>query len=80
MRAARTIGIALLVFVIVYAVAVFAYNGLVSYQSQLHAWPLSAEQHANPAEWKPKTPDLIRILSLDGGGVRGLVTLEVLEF
>ena len=79
MRVRRIIGIVLLVTILGFAIAIAAYNGLVSYHSQLVAWPPRAGQNSKSAQWKPKNPEVIRILSLDGGGVRGLISLEVLK-
>jgi predicted acylesterase/phospholipase RssA len=62
-----------------FAMSAFLYNRFVHYQSVLLAWPPPSEFIA-PVEWKPDDPDRVRILSIDGGGVDGIVTLEILKY
>lgn len=64
---------------LVFAVSAFLYNRLAHYQSELLAWPPRLEFIA-PVEWKPDSPDRVRILSIDGGGVDGIVTPEILKY
>ncbi len=79
MRVRWIIGIVLLVSILGFAIAIAAHNSSVSNRSNLVAWPPRAGQNSKPAQWKSKNPEVIRILSLDGGGVRGLISLEVLK-
>src|SRR5262245_32159746 len=62
-----------------FAASAFLYNRFAHYESALRAWPPHSEFIA-PVEWKPDNPDRVRILSIDGGGVDGIVTLEVLKY
>src|SRR5262245_59552928 len=62
-----------------FAISAFLYNSFVHYQSVLLAWPPPSEFIA-PLEWKPDDPARVRILSIDGGGVDGIVTLEILKY
>ncbi|MPZ38076.1 MAG: hypothetical protein GEU95_08415 [Rhizobiales bacterium] len=64
---------------LVFAVSAFFYNRFAHYESELLAWPPQPEFIA-PVEWKPDNPDRVRILSIDGGGVDGIVTLEILKY
>src|SRR5262249_2363758 len=64
---------------LVFAASAFLYNHFAHYQSELLAWPPRAEFIA-PVAWKPDIPDRVRILSVDGGGVDGVVTLEILKY
>jgi predicted acylesterase/phospholipase RssA len=80
MRVGRIIAIVLLIAVVGFAATVWAYNRYVTYQSNLVAWPAKEVGDVNPRAWQPKDPRTIRILSLDGGGIRGLIALEVLRY
>ena len=60
--------------------AVHAYNRYSTPLTDLDAWPDDKADYAKPRAWQPKSDEVIRVLALDGGGVRDLVSLEVLRY
>lgn len=63
---------------LIFALTAYVYNQTVHYQSRLEAWP-PAEFFQKPAPWKPDNPNVVRILTIDGGALHGLASLEVLK-
>jgi predicted acylesterase/phospholipase RssA len=63
---------------IVFVCAVAIYNYFVHYQSRLDGWP-PRSAFAPPVDWSPQNPQKVRILAIDGGGMHGLATLEILR-
>jgi len=77
-RALRRLFEAIGVVVVLFAGLALAYNQFVHYQSRLEGWP--PRSAFIPAKsWSPDNPDKIRILSIDGGGMHGLVSLQILQ-
>ena len=77
-RAIRRLFEAIGVFVVLFACVVLTYNYFVHYQSRLEGWP-PRSAFAPAKSWSPDNPDRIRILSIAGGGMHGLVSLEILK-
>ena len=63
---------------VLFVCAALAYNYLVHYQSKLEAWP-SKSTFAAPVVWSPDNSKLVRILTIDGGGMQGIASLEILK-
>ncbi|MEP3275681.1 MAG: patatin-like phospholipase family protein [Stappiaceae bacterium] len=63
---------------LVFALSAYIYNQNAHYQSELKAWP-PAEFFAKPVLWKPDNPKVVRVLTIDGGALHGLASLEVLK-
>ncbi|MEM7026379.1 MAG: patatin-like phospholipase family protein, partial [Pseudomonadota bacterium] len=75
----RLIALVTLVVVIGFAALVWGYNRYIRYESSLDAWPAKEVGATAPRALQADHPGKIRILSLDGGGIRGLISLEILR-
>jgi predicted acylesterase/phospholipase RssA len=64
---------------VVFAAAAFVYSRIVTYESELIAWPAESD-FIQPVTWQPRNPKHIRILSINGGGILGVVDLEILKY
>ncbi|MDQ8729455.1 patatin-like phospholipase family protein [Bradyrhizobium sp. LHD-71] len=67
------------VLALAFAVSAYLYNQFAHYESELRAWPPQS-QFVAPVQWKPDNPNKLRVLAIDGGGVDGIVTLEILKY
>lgn len=62
-----------------YAVGVLAYsNYLVENRVQVTGWPETFD-FTDPVDWKTDSPNVVRILAMDGGALYGLSQLEILK-
>ncbi|MEP3275682.1 MAG: patatin-like phospholipase family protein [Stappiaceae bacterium] len=61
-----------------FSLSAYFYNSHAHYQSNLRGWPPS-EFFTQAVQWKPANPEQIRILSIDGGAMHGLSSLEILK-
>lgn len=80
MRVVQIFALTVLLVLLGFAAALWGYNSYVSYDSQLAAWPMQEVGDTAPRSWQPRYPGKSRILSIDGGGARGLIALEVLNY
>ncbi len=63
---------------LIFALTAYTYNQFAHYQSRLEAWP-PAEFFQKPIPWEPDNPNVVRILTIDGGALHGLASLEILK-
>ena len=64
---------------VLFVVVSVVYIQMVDYDSTVVAWP-EEEDFKDPVPWVPDDPKRVRILSIDGGGIHGIVSLELLKF
>ncbi len=74
------LAVSLLVLLVGFAAAVWTYNRYVTYENRLVVWPAKEVGETGPRVWQPKNARSIRMLSLDSGGILGLISLEVLKY
>ena len=65
--------------IVIFVTASWTYNAIVQYEAKIVAWP-AADKYLPPAKWQPDNPRRIRILSIDGGALLGIGSLEILKF
>ncbi len=71
--------LAVVLLVTLIAIAVIAYNRfIVRYETEWVAWPDEAD-FIEPIVLLPDNPKRVRILSIDGGAIHGLASLEILH-
>ncbi len=63
---------------LIFSLSAYLYNQHAHYQSDLRGWP-PAEFFTKAVPWQPANPKQVRILSIDGGAMHGLSSLEVLK-
>jgi predicted acylesterase/phospholipase RssA len=73
-RLFEAIGMALVLF----ASVALTYNYFIHYQSRLDGWP-PRSAFAPAVPWSPDNRGKVRVLAIDGGGMHGLVSLEILK-